>query len=136
MAARIFRPLHGRARVWLPWRGSGSANYTLLKELCGDLTRPEYNRELKCFEVARAHLPTLIEHLPAELGQPLEVTLEGASQTPCVDACWNASPHTVWDCVCSCAGEFHGQGAPPGTVVSPGIAIATQYTTHTFTVTP
>ena len=47
--AKIVRPVHGRVQVWLPFQ-RGSGNYDLLKELCGDLTRPQYNRRMGCFE--------------------------------------------------------------------------------------
>jgi len=134
--ARIVRPLHGRLQVHLPFR-SGSGNYDLLHDICGDLTRPEYNRDRKYFEVARAHLGALIAQLPAELGGPVEVVLHGASQTRCVEACWrDAQPETVWGCECSCAGKFHGRGTPPPLEVDGGLFIETQYTTQTYTAWP
>ncbi|UCN14607.1 hypothetical protein LFM56_17390 [Cellulomonas iranensis] len=128
---RIVRPVRGRVRVWLPYQ-RGSGNYDLLKDLCGGLTRPEYNRALKCFEVAREHLPVLMDELPRRLGRPIEVTLQGASQTKCVDACYGASPDTVWKCVCSCAGVYHGTGVGPPKHLADGLAVATEYTQHTF----
>lgn len=133
--AKIVRPVHGRVQVWLPFQ-RGSGNYDLLKELCGDLTRPQYNRRMGCFEVARAHLPALMDQLPAALRQPVDVVLHGSSQTKCVEACWNASPDSVWECVCSCAGRFHGTGAAPPKDLGGGLAVATDYTTHTFTLFP
>jgi hypothetical protein len=133
--AKIVRPLHGRVRVWLPFR-PGSGNYDLLKDMCGDLTRPEYNRDLRCFEVARAHLPTLLDRLPSELGQPVDVVLHGSSQTKCVEACWNASPDSLWECVCSCAGRFHGTRTGPPKDLGGGLAVGTDHTTNTFTVFP
>jgi hypothetical protein len=133
--AKIVRPVHGRVQVWLPFR-SGSGNYDLLKEMCGDLTRPEYNRTLRCFEVARSHLPVLLEQLPGALGQRVEVVLHGSSQTKCVEACWNASPDSIWECVCSCAGRFHGTRTAPPKDLGGGLAVATDYTTHTFTLLP
>lgn len=133
--AKIVRPVHGRVHVWLPFR-PGSGNYDLLKAICGGLTRPEYNRSLRCFEVARTHLGALIEQLPRELAQPVEVVLHGSSQTKCVEACWNASPDSIWECVCSCAGRFHGTGTGPATDLGGGLAVATDYTTNAFTIYP
>lgn len=69
----------------VPYR-RGRGNYYLLKEICGAQTHPEYNKALGCFKVARVHLGALLAQLPAELGQLIEVTLHGASQTRCVEA--------------------------------------------------
>ena len=122
-------------QVSLPFR-PGSGNYDVLKELCGDRTRPAYNKELRCFEVAREHLTALIERLPTELGQPVQVVLHGATQTKCVEACWNAAPETRWNCLCSCAGRYHGSTTGPPTSVSAELAVETVYTTHEYTVRP
>ena len=133
--AKIVRPLDGRARVWLPFR-SGSGNYDLLRGICGERTRPEYNPSLKCFEVARDHVAALVELLPGELGQPVEVELHGSTQTKCVEACWTAKPETVFDCVCSCAGRYHGSQTGPPKDLGGGLAVETEYTTHVFTAYP
>ncbi|MFE5309526.1 hypothetical protein [Isoptericola sp. NPDC056605] len=133
--ARIVRPLHGRVRVWLPFRGGGG-NYQLLKDMCGLRTRPDYNRDLKCFEVAREHLPVLLDELPGALGQPVSVALHGSAQTKCVEVCWNASPDTLWKCECSCAGRYHGSRTGPPKQVAPGLGVDTEYTKHEFTLFP
>lgn len=133
--ASIFRPLRGRTQIWIPYQ-PGSGNRDLLKRICGENTRPRYNNSERCFEVAREHLPALIEQLPSELGMPVEVTLQGATQTTCVDACWNALPETTWNCECSCAGRYHGEGAGPALMVGDGLAVETEYTTHSFTAYP
>ena len=134
--ARIVRPIGGRIQVELPYREAGG-NYELLKEICGDLTRPKWNPGRKCFEVARAHFGALLAELPTALGTPVEVVLHGATQTKCVEACWrDASPKTVWECVCSCAGKFHGTGVAPPQDVGGGLFVETEYTTETYTVRP
>lgn len=56
----------------------------MLKDICGERTRPNWNASRKCFEVAREHLDELIAQLPAELERPVEVVLHGAAQTKCV----------------------------------------------------
>lgn len=134
--ARIVRPLHGRVQVEVPYRERGG-NYTMLQEICGERTRPEWNPRRKCFEVARSHLGALLAQLPAELGIPVEVVLHGASQTTCVEACWrDASPETVWECVCSCAGKFHGTGVAPPKDLGGGLSVETEYTTESYTAWP
>jgi hypothetical protein len=135
--ARIVRPLHGRLQVQLPYRGGGSGNYDLLRDICGERTRPDYNRERKYFEVARGHLTTLVDELPAQLGAPVEVVLHGASQTHCVEQCWGAKrSDTFWSCECACAGKFHGTGSAPPLNVGGGLYIETEYTTQTYTAWP
>ena len=134
--ARIVRPLTGRLQVRLPFR-QGSGNYELLHDICGQQTRPAYNRERRYFEVARNHLKHLVHELPAALGVPVEVELHGANQTLCVEACWStASPESIWECVCSCAGKFHGTKVPPPKDLGGGLHVGTEYTTRVYTVWP
>lgn len=134
--ARIGRPPHGRIQVELPYRERGG-NYTLLQDICGERTRPEWNPRRRCFEVARGHLGALLAELPAEPGVPVEVVLHGASQTKCVEACWrDASPETVWECVCSSAGKFHGTGIAPPKDLGGGLSVETEYTTEIYTAWP
>ena len=133
--ARIIRPVHGKLRVTLPFRPDG-ANYGLLKAICGERTQPQWNHELKCFEVAREHLAKLIDQLPNEIGRPVEVVLYGAAQTKCVSACWDANPATRWECVCSCAGANHGTGHPLPRQVSTDLSVGTEYTSMSYVVDP
>lgn len=132
---RIVRPLHGRVQLWIPYR-RGSGNFDLLREICGPQTQGTYDPARGCFEVARSHLGALLEHLPGEIGQPIEVTLHGATQTRCVEACWNANPASYWECVGSCASLYHGTGNGPARHLGNGLAVDTEYTTRTFTIHP
>lgn len=134
--ARIVRPLRGRLQVWLPFRQSGRGNFILLKQLCGERTQPKYNRALGCFEVARDHLPVLIERLPGMLGMPVELVLHGSTQTKCAEKCWTAKPETYWDCECSCAGRFHGSVTGPPKQFGAGFGVETTYTTNVMTLHP
>ncbi len=131
--AQIVRPVAGKLRVRLPYR-PGGANYALLRGICGTRTQPEWNGRHRYFEVARAHLQKLIAQLPDAIGEPVEVILEGASQTRCVSACWAANPDSRWGCVCSCAGSNHGTGRPLRAQVSAELSVETEYTTsrHMF----
>ncbi len=134
--ARIIRPRTGRLLLYLPFRANGG-NYRLLRDICGERTKPEWNPTLKRFEVARAHLEALIARLPNELGASVHVELQGASQTKCVEACWrDAKQETWWQCVCSCAGRYHGTGTPPPKALPNGLYVATEYTSETFVVQP
>jgi hypothetical protein len=133
--AQIIRPVHGKLRVTLPFR-PGGANYDLLKTICGDQSRPQWNRELRCFEVARGHLVKLIDQLPNEVAGPVEVVLYGARQTKCVSACWDANPDTRWECVCSCAGANHGTRRPLTMQVSTDLSVDTEYTYMSYLVGP
>lgn len=133
--AQIVRPVKGKLHVTLPYR-PGGGNYELLKAICGERTRPDWNRDRGYFEVAREHLVKLIEQLPDELGIAVDVVLYGASQTRCVSACWAASPDTRWECVCSCAGANHGTGYPLPVQVSSDLSVDTAYTSQQYRVTP
>lgn len=124
---RITRPVKGSLRVTLPYRDGGT-NFDLLRGICGPGTHVRYNSKLRCFEVARVHLPKLIDELPAAVGTPVELVLHGAIQTTCVSACWDADPDTWWQCTCSCAGENHGTRVPLATQISADLSVGTQYT--------
>lgn len=67
---------------------------------------------------------------------PVEVTLQGAAQTTCVEACWNALGETTRNYERSCAGRYHGAGAGPRLRARDGLAVENDYTTHTFTAYP
>lgn len=129
--AQIVRPVQGKLQVRLPYRPSGK-NYGLLKDICGERTRPAWNRDRRCFEVAREPLVKLIDKLPDAIGRPIEVVLHGATQTKCVSACWAANPETRWECVCSCAGSNHGTGNPLPTEISSELSVETEYTAEKY----
>jgi hypothetical protein len=137
MQTKIVRPVKGKLQVWLPYR-AGGGNYALLKDICGERTRPDWDSERRCFVVARDHLGKLIALLPNEIGRPVEVVLYGAAQTTCVSKCWGqgTSPDTRWECVCSCAGANHGTGHPLPTQVSDELSIDTEYTSESYVIRP
>lgn len=59
----------GEPRVRLYIGYNGGKNRRLLKNVCGDRTRPDWNRDWKCWLVARAHLDRLIEALCEDYGE-------------------------------------------------------------------
>lgn len=104
----------------------------MLKEICGEATRPKYERPI--FTVASNHTTTVINGL-AERFDRVEVTLEGNARSTCVSACWDADADNVADCVCGCAGKNHGTGEPEGAyTIAPGLVIENEITTHTYVV--
>ncbi|GAA1429385.1 hypothetical protein GCM10009616_11340 [Microlunatus lacustris] len=112
-AASIVRP-PGRERllVRLPYRSGAFTNYDLLRRICGDRTRAEWDAEVKAYRVARTHLYALIDALAHRFGEVV-VTLQTRRTTRCVEACWEANGGTWFDCECSCLGRFHGRHSPP-----------------------
>ncbi|MEJ1116779.1 hypothetical protein WBN73_20935 [Paenarthrobacter sp. CCNWLY172] len=130
--AKVYRPLKGRTQIRLPYQ-PGGGNYALLKEVCGEATRPKYEKPI--FTVARNHTTAVIDGL-AERFDRVEVTLEGNAYSTCVSECWEkAKPETVADCVCGCAGRNHGTGEPEGAyTIAPGLVLESEVTTYTYVI--
>lgn len=129
----ILRPRE-RASIHLPWRGSPGANYAWLREVCGERTRPEYDREAKRFLVARAHTRYVLDAMVEEYGE-VSVQQFGYAATTCVEACWEANRDTTLECVCGCAGVNHGSGQPLGAEVTPGLSVHHELTEANYLVT-
>ncbi|MGR4009867.1 hypothetical protein [Leucobacter sp. 1207-22] len=129
----ILKP-NARAAIELPWRGSPRANFDWLKDVCGKRTRPEYDRQSKRFLVARPHTRHVLDALVDEYGEVL-VHQFGYAATTCVEACWDANPDNVIDCVCGCAGLNHGSGHPLGMQVAPGLSVHQELAEATYIVT-
>lgn len=108
MTPTVLAPVTGRLVVRLPFQPRGG-NYRLLREVCGQRTRPTYDRQQRAFLVARDHLDRLLVALDREFGA-VELTRHGSTRTICVAACLLAQGS---DCTCSCAGEHHGANVPP-----------------------
>lgn len=123
-----------RASIALPYRGNPSANFDWLKEVCGDRTRPQYDRASKRFRVARAHTQHVLAALVDEFSQ-VHVTIYGHTRTTCVEQCWNARPETIADCECGCAGANHGSREPMGRQVQRGLSVQHDLTSAKYKVT-
>lgn len=123
-----------RGLIYLPWRGSRRANFDWLKDVCGSRTRPEYDRDAKCFLVARQHTDHVIKALLGEYGS-VQVQQYGHQKIACIQQCWDANPSTHLDCECSCAGYNHGSGHPLGVQVQPGLSVEHDYSIAEFKLT-
>lgn len=113
------RPNGARTTITdLPWTGDAGGGYALIEECIAATRRGQvqYDRRTRAFSVARSHTAMLIGALAARLGRVAVVQYGGTEQ--CVEACWNAQPHTAITCECSCAGSNHGTRQPLGKVVS------------------
>lgn len=110
------RPNGARTEIrGLPFLESGG-NYRLLGEAIAATRRGQVLYSGGAFTVSRPHTVRLIEFLVARFGR-VKVIQHGGL-TKCVSECWNAKPHTVMTCECSCAGSNHGSGVAIGKVVS------------------
>ena len=98
----VRRPAEGRLRVIIPWREGG--NRTLVKSVCGSLTRPEWDGMNKTWLIARSHFLSLIEALKAEFGQVKVITWHCDAER-CGERCQRARGD---ECTCSCGGVNHG----------------------------
>lgn len=108
MTPTVLAPVTGRLVVGLPFQ-PGGGNYRLLREVCGQRTRPTYDRQRRAFLVARDHLDRLLAALVRDFGA-VDLTRHGSTATKCVAACLLALGS---DCTCSCAGEHHGANVLP-----------------------
>ena len=105
----VCRPAEGRLRVIIPWREGG--NRTLIKSVCGSLTRPEWDGMNKTWLIARSHFLPLIEALQSEFGQVKVITWHCDAER-CGERCQRARGD---ECTCSCGGVNHGiLGVPRG----------------------
>lgn len=123
-----------RASISLPYRGNPHANYDWLKQVCGDLTRPVYDRQSKRFQVARTHVGHVLEALVEEFST-VHVSIYGNTRTTCVERCWNAKLEAITDCECGCAGANHGSRGPMGKEVEQGLSVQHELTRADFIVT-
>lgn len=103
---RIRRQLRGRILMKLPYDRS---NRGWIKDVVGERARPEWNRDLGQWEVARSHYRLLVE-AAAERWGLVRVYEEHAYLERCTGSCQSANPETVWECSCVCGGDHHGGG--------------------------
>jgi hypothetical protein len=130
MSVSVYRPVKGRLTVKLPFR-SGGGNFDLLKEICGERTRPVYDRATSSFQVAANHLGVLIDGLLDRFRQ-VTLTTQHYRQQTCVESCWNASPDSIEECVCGCAGLNHGSRRALGTLILDGsVSVSGEYLERT-----
>ncbi|MEU1418360.1 hypothetical protein [Kitasatospora sp. NPDC005751] len=104
-AATVYRPVGtARIKVRLPY---AVGNRAWIHSILGDLTRPEWNREDKSWDISRQHMRTLVEALAERFGS-VDVTIDFRTNSRCDDRCRDAEGD---DCDCQCMGENHGGAA-------------------------
>lgn len=99
----VWRPLEGRLVIKMPY---STTNRSWLKEVLGARIRPEWNKELKRWEIARNHFGPVIEALADRLGK-IDVYMDFRQVERCDTRCRNARGR---ECTCSCLGKHHGKG--------------------------
>jgi len=102
---RVYRAV-GANRVTCQIPYEGGSNRRWIHEALGSQIRPEYNRQTREWEIARAHLLTLVEALAERFGE-VDVLLEYSTTQKCDRRCREAQGD---DCECSCLGEHHAGG--------------------------
>lgn len=102
--AGLWRPRRGRLHVRLPYSWD---NRRWLRGLCGERTRPVWDKAKKRWLVARPHLRVLAEGLAERYGSCL-VVLDVSTRTVCTSVCRDAGSD---ECGCSCLGRNHGGSA-------------------------
>ena len=102
----IFRP--GGKRPLMVEFSYGPGNREWLRE--GHRAKPQWNDRFKCWEVPRSWFEDVARRLLRRFGR-VYIIQPFRLQEKCAPACWNA---TGPECECSCMGEHHGSGNPPG----------------------
>ena len=125
----VMRPLTGDLFVSFPYR---TDSRMFLTRISGPYSRGVI-WERPFWRAPRTRMDRIIQGLVDEYGA-VTVSQEGAAQTKCVEACWDAKPETRDRCVCGCAGSNHGSGFPLGHEVRPGLSVDTDYSTWTYVV--
>ncbi|WP_236652527.1 hypothetical protein [Streptacidiphilus neutrinimicus] len=119
----VHRPVGtARLRIRMPYAPDTRAWW---HDQLGDLIRPAWNREMKCWEIARSHMREVVEALAERFGA-VEVALDFRNSSRCDVRCRDAEGD---DCDCQCLGENHGGAAywrawiqvGETTLVEPGI---------------
>ncbi|MFG1796661.1 hypothetical protein [Nocardia sp. NPDC049149] len=93
--------------AYLPFEGT--TNRTWLAAKLGkrvQLTRVQRNNRT-AWKISPQHLLPLASAMADRFGE-IEMQFEISKTMQCDTKCQNASPYTVWRCVCACAGENHG----------------------------
>lgn len=103
----VWRPTEGRLVIKMPY---AKTNRAWLKAVLGARIRPDWNGELKRWEIARNHFGPVVEALANRLGK-IDVYMDFRQVERCDTRCRNARSR---ECTCSCLGKHHGQGVTFG----------------------
>ena len=110
----VYRGKSGtRVRVFTP-DGLGAGWW--LQEACGAGTRPRWDGQAGCWEVARKHYTRIVVELVEHYGQCTTVEEFNTAAT-CTEHCQRAVATAVDECVCRCRGEQHGEHRDDGVVI-------------------
>lgn len=100
---KIWRPVSGRLVIKMPY---SKDNRDWLKATLGRRIRPDWNKETKRWEIARAHFGPVVEALANKLGR-VDVYMDFRQSERCDTRCQKAKSR---ECTCSCLGKHHGDG--------------------------
>lgn len=103
----VWRPVQGRLIIKMPFARD---NRQWLKNTLGSRIRPDWNKELKRWEIARNHFGPVVEALANRLGE-IDVYVDFRQAERCDTRCRNARSR---ECTCSCLGRHHGRGVTYG----------------------
>jgi hypothetical protein len=78
--------------------------------VCGQLSRPHYDRDRSHWLIARSHFRTVVAALAKEYGS-VDVYVDHATRTACGRSCQEAAGD---ECSCQCLGDNHGGGGHAG----------------------
>jgi hypothetical protein len=76
----------------------------------GHRAKPRWVDHFKCWEVPKSWFEDVARRLLRRFGR-VYIIQPFRLQEKCAPRCWNA---TGLECECSCMGEHHGSGNPPG----------------------
>ena len=72
--------------------------------------KPQWNTQFKCWQTPKSWFEEVVRRLLKRF-ERVYVIQPFRPQEKCAPACWNA---IGIECECSCMGEYHGSGDPPG----------------------
>jgi len=99
----VWRPVEGRLVIKMPF---APTNRAWLKAVLGSRIRPDWNKELRRWEIARNHFGPVVEALANRLGK-IDVYMDFRQVERCDTRCRKAKSR---ECTCSCLGKHHGCG--------------------------
>lgn len=99
----VARPVEGRVAIKMPYARN---NRAWLKDVLGSRIRPEWDKENRCWWVARNHFGAVVEAMRDRLGR-IDVYVDFRGVERCDTRCKNARSR---ECDCQCLGKHHGEG--------------------------
>jgi hypothetical protein len=100
----ILRPLKGRIHVVLPYQDPKWFNRTWIKTVCGDRTRPIWNKFGGYWEISRSHFLIVLKAMLDKYGT-VDIYEDHSDIEICNVSCQDAVGN---ECTCRCLGVNHG----------------------------